>query len=44
MNKQNRNKYIDTENKLVIAKWDGHQGDSLKGKGIKKCRLAATKQ
>ena len=36
MNKQNRKKHIDTENQLMIAKWEGHEGMSKKrGKGLR---------
>ena len=41
MNKQNRNKLIGTENKLLVAV-EGEVGSWGKGEGTEKCRLAAT--
>ena len=42
MNKQNRNRLIDTENKLVVADRRGLGGLGEKGEGIKKYNLAVT--
>ena len=30
MNKQNRNRIIDIENILIVARWDGGQGGCVK--------------
>ena len=43
MNKQNRNKLVDTENLLTFARWDGSWGDK-KGEGIRKYKLVVTEQ
>ena len=43
MNKQNRNKVIGTENKLMIFKWVGGGKLGEKCEGIKKYKLAVTK-
>ena len=35
-NKQNRNKHIDTENKLMVSRWKGEGGmDKTRGKGLR---------
>ena len=39
MNKQNRNNFIDTENKLIVTKGEGFGGLDKKGIGIEKYRL-----
>ena len=44
MNKQNRNSLIDTENKLIISRWEGNWGLGEKCEGIKKYKLVVTKQ
>ena len=43
MNKQNRNRFIDIENKLRVANWAGLGGLGEKGEGIKKYKLVVTK-
>ena len=43
-NKQNRNKLIDTENILTIARWEGDQEMGKKGEKIKKYKLVVTEQ
>ena len=43
INKQNRNKLTDTENILMIARWERIGGLGEKGEGIKKYKLAVTK-
>ena len=35
-NKQNRNRLIDTKNNLRVARWEGGEELSEKGKGVKK--------
>ena len=42
MNKQIRNRLLDTENKLMIARWERVWGLSEKGEGIKKYKLIVT--
>ena len=44
MNKQNRNRLIDTENKLMATRWEGGKGVGERGEGIKKYKLVITKQ
>ena len=45
MNKRNRNKLRDTENRLLVARWEGGCGEvGEKDKWIKKCKLAFTSQ
>ena len=43
MNKQNRIRLIDTENKLMVARGRGHGRLCEKGEGIKKYRLVVAK-
>ena len=43
MNKQNRNRLIDTENRLMVARGEGHRGLDEKGEGIEKYKLVVTK-
>ena len=42
MNKQNRNRLIDTENILTDARWKRGSGMGEKGEGIKKHKLVVT--
>ena len=42
MNKQNRNRIIDTENVLMVARGEGFGGLVQKGEGIEKYRLIVT--
>lgn len=42
-NKTNRNRVKDTENKLMIARWEEDPGLSEKDKGAKNYTLAVTK-
>ena len=42
MNKQNRNRLIDTENILTVARWEGGWGMGEKGEEIRKYRLVVT--
>ena len=44
MNKQNRNRPIGTENRLMVATWEGGWGSDEKGEGIEEYRLVVTKQ
>ena len=44
MNKQNRNRLIDTENVLMVARWERVRGMGEKGEEIKKYRLVVTEQ
>ena len=44
MSKQKRNRLIDAENILTVARWEGGWGLGEIGKGIKKYKLAVTKQ
>ena len=44
MNKQNRNRLINTENILMVARWEGVAGMGEKGKGAEKYKLVVTKQ
>ena len=44
VSKQNRNKLIDTEHRLTVARGEGAGGLGEKGEGIEKCRLIITKQ
>ena len=39
INKQNKNKLTDTENKLMAARWEGDMGWWKKGERIKMYRL-----
>ena len=43
MNKQNRNRVIDAENKLMVARGEGGGRLGEKGEGIKKYKLVVTK-
>ena len=43
MNKQNRNRLIDTENRLMDARWEGGGKLGAKAEGIKKYKLVVTK-
>ena len=43
INKQNRNSLMDTENILMIARWELVEGLDEKGEGIEKYRLVVTK-
>ena len=42
INQQNRNRIIDKENILMVAKWEGGWGNGRKSEGIKKCKLVVT--
>ena len=42
MNKQNRNRLIDTENIMTVDRWKGVGEMSVKSEGIKKYKLAIT--
>ena len=42
MNKLNRNRFIDTENILTAARWEGDWRMGEKGEGIKKYKLEVT--
>ena len=42
MNKQNRNKLIETGNKLMVARWEEARELCGKGGGIKKYKLVVT--
>ena len=42
MKKQNRNRLIGTENRLMVARGEGVGGLGGKGEGIEKYRLAVT--
>ena len=42
MNKQNRNRLIDTEKILSVARWEEDWGTGKKGEGIKKYKLIVT--
>ena len=42
MNKQTRSR-LSTGNKLMVGKWEGGEGLSGKGEGIKKYKLVAKK-
>ena len=42
VNKWNRNTLIDTEDKLIVARWEGIWGLGEKGEGIKEYKLAIT--
>ena len=42
MSKQNRNRLIDSENILTVARWEGVEGMGEKGEGIKKYKLVVT--
>ena len=42
MNKQNRNKLIDTENILMVARWEEIRGVGGKGGGFKKHKWVVT--
>ena len=44
MNKQNRNRIIDTENDLMVARWEGNKGYEQKSEGIKKYKLVVTEK
>ena len=44
MNNQNRNRFMDTEIKLVVARGEGFGELGEKGEGIKKYKLIVTKQ
>ena len=43
MNKQNKNRLIDTENKLVVARWERGWGMGGKAEGIRKHALPVIK-
>ena len=43
MNKQNKNRLIDSENKLMVARWKGGWGAGEIVEQIKKYRLVVTK-
>ena len=43
MNKQNRNRLIDTENRLTVARREGIGGLNEKSEGIEKYKLEVTK-
>ena len=43
MSKQNKNKLVDTENKVTVARWEGVGEMSEEVEGIQKYRLAVTK-
>lgn len=42
MNKQNRNRIVDTENILMVARWEGRWEMGKKGEGIKMYQLFVT--
>ena len=42
MNKQNRNRIIDTESIVTVARWEGGRGVGKRGEGIEKCRVVVT--
>ena len=42
MNKQKRNRLIDTEKILIIARWEVVAGMDEKGEGIRKYKLVVT--
>ena len=42
MNKQNRNRLIDAEDILTVARWDGPWGTGEKDEGIEKYKLVVT--
>ena len=44
MNKQNRNRLIDRENRLMVARGEGVGVLGEKSKGIEMCKLVVTKQ
>ena len=45
MKQQNRNRLIDTENILTVARWEGGRGGlGDYGEGIEKCRPVVTEQ
>ena len=44
MNKQNRNRPIDTENRLIVARREGTGGLGEKHEGIEKHKMVVTKQ
>ena len=44
MNKQNRNRLIETEDRLMVVIKDGVWGTGWKGEGTEKYKLAVTKQ
>ena len=39
INRQNRNRIIDTENVLMVVRWEGFRKRIQKGEGIKKYKL-----
>ena len=41
-NKQNLNRLIDTENRLMVSRWEGCWGPSEKSEGIKNYKLVVT--
>ena len=41
-NKQTRNKFTDTENILMVARWEGSKGVGEKREGIKIYKLIVT--
>ena len=43
MNKQNRKRFIDTKNILMVDCWEGVGGLSIKSEGIEKYRLVMGK-
>ena len=43
MNKQNWNRLVDTENRLMVARGQGDWGICRKGEGIKKYKFIVTK-
>ena len=43
MNEPNTNKFIHTENKFMIVRWEAGWGMGEKGKGIKKYKFPVTK-
>ena len=43
-NKQNRNTSIDTENRLMVARWEGLWEMGEKGKRIKNYKLVVTEK
>ena len=42
-NKQKRNRFMDTENKLMVTRWEEIGGLGEKGEGINKYKLVVTK-
>ena len=44
INKQDRNRFIDTKNRLMVVRGEGTGGLGEKGEGIEQYKLVVTKQ